>query len=277
VISFGLVSIPVKLYGAASPQSVSFNLLHEKCGGRMRQQYFCPIDNEVVERTDMVKGYEIAKNQYVRFTDEDLKKLEAERTDRLDILEFIPAKAMDPVLIEKTYYLGPDKGGARAYKLLSEAMERTGRIAVGRLGARGKEQLVLVRPYEGGLSMHYVHYADELRSMDDVERPNDIAFKPVEEELADKLIAELSVDAFRLEEFHDEYRDRVIAAAEEKARGNEISTVPAQPHAEIIDLFEALKRSLKTVERADEPPSKTAPSPSVRKTRPKPVREKKAS
>jgi DNA end-binding protein Ku len=276
-ISFGLVSIPIKLYTAASPQTVSFNLLHEKCGGRMKQQYFCPIDNEVVERDAMVKGYEIAKNQYVRFSDEDLKNLEGERTDRLDILEFVPRDSVDPAFIEKTYYLGPDKGGARAYKLLGEAMERTARVALGRLGTRGKEQLVMVQPYRGGLSMHYVHYADEVRSMDEVERPADITFKPVEEELADKLIAELSVDAFHPEQFHDAYRDRVVAAAEQKAQGREISTLPAQPRAEIVDLFEALKRSLKT---AGDPPSETqaeTPPRPLHKTRPRPAREKKAS
>lgn len=279
-ISFGLVSIPVKVYAAASPQSVSFNLLHEACGGRVRQQYFCPVDQEVVERSEMVKGYEVAKNQYVRFSEDELKKLEAERTDRLDIVEFVPAKAMDPVLIEKTYYLGPDKGGARAYKLLSLAMDRTERIAVGRLGTRGKEQLVLVRPYEGGLSMHYVHYANEVRSMDDVERPAAVAFKPVEEELADKLIAQLSVDALDLEKFHDDYRDRVLAAAEQKAQGREISILPAQPQAEILDLFDALKRSLR--ESASEPVQEARdrrvepPSPPLHKTRVRTVREKKA-
>lgn len=280
-ISFGLVSIPIKLYTAASPQSVNFNLLHEKCGGRMKQQYFCPIDNEVVERDDMVKGYEIAKNQYVRFSDEELKKLEAERTNRLDIVEFVPRESVDAAFIEKTYYLGPDKGGARAYKLFSDAMERTARVAVGRLGTRGKEQLVFVRPYWGGLSMHYVYYANEVRSMDEVERPGSITFKPVEEELADKLIAELSVDAFHPEQFHDEYRDRVLAAAEQKAQGREISTSPAQPQAEIIDLFEALKQSLKTTATPHEPASKTTspqaePLP-LRKTRARPAREKKAS
>lgn len=244
-ISFGLVSIPVKLYTAASSQNVHFNMLHKKCGGRMRQQYFCPIDNEVVERGEIVKGYEFAKDRFVQFTDEDLKKVEAEKSDRLDIVEFVPAESVDLVYIEKTYYLGPDKGGDRAYKLLGQAMERMKRIAIGRFWTRGKEQLVIVRPHRGGLCLHQVYYADEVRSFDEVDRPGAVTFKPIEEELADKLVAELSVDSFKPEQFRDEYRDRVEAAAEQKAAGQEITTAPEQPQAEIIDLFEALKRSLK--------------------------------
>jgi DNA end-binding protein Ku len=281
-ISFGLVSIPIKLYTAASSQNVHFNLLHKKCGGRMRQQYFCPLDNEIVERGEMVKGFEYSKDKYVQFTDEELKKLEAEKSDRLDIVEFVPAESVDLVYIEKTYYLGPDKGGDRAYKLLGEAMGRTKRIAVGRFWTRGKEQLVLVRPYKGGLCLHQVYYSDEVRSMDDVERPGAVTFKPIEEELADKLITELSVTEFKPEQFHDEYRDRVDAAVEQKASGQEITTAPEQPQAEIIDLFEALKRSLKepsaaAANEAGTEASAEEPMGIKKAATKKPSREKKAT
>lgn len=243
-ISFGLVSIPFKIYTAVSPQSVSFNQLHKKCGGRIKQQLYCPVDDEVVARTDIVKGYEYQKEKYVQFDDDELKKLEAERTDRVDIVEFVPESSVDLLFVEKSYFLGPDKGGDRAYKLLSDAMTRTSRLAVGRLGTRGKEQLVLIRPYQGGLLLHHVYYADEVRSFEDVDRPGQLEFKPVEEDLADKLIEQLSVEAFRPEQFHDDYRDRVMAAVEQKAAGLEIQAAPEQPQAQIIDLFEALKRSL---------------------------------
>jgi len=243
-ISFGLVSIPIKLYTATSSQNVSFNLLHKKCGTRIKQQYICPFDKELVERSEMIKGYEYSKDRYVQFSDDELKRLEAEKTDRLDIVEFVPEETVDFIYIEKTYYLGPDKGGDRAYKLLSEAMDRTERIAVGRWGARGKEQLVLLRPYKGGLVMHMVYYADEVRAMEDVDYPGKLEFKKVEEELADKLIEQLSVDEFQPDKFHDEYRDRILAAVEQKAAGQEITTAPEAPQAQIIDLFEALKRSL---------------------------------
>lgn len=269
-ISFGLVSIPIKLFTATSAQNVSFNQLHKKCGSRLKQQLLCPVDNEIVPRTDIVKGYEYQKDRYVQFSDEELKKLEAERTDRLDIVEFVPAESVDFIYIEKTYYLGPDKGGDRAYRLLSEAMTRMNRVAVGRFGTRGKEQLVLLRPYRGGLVVHHVFYADEVRSFDDVDRPGELEFKPVEAELADKLIEQLSSDGFKPEQYHDEYRDRVSAAVEQKAAGQEISVAPEAPQAQIIDLFEALKRSLSTEgAKADEK------KPEVKKAAPKRDAKKK--
>ncbi len=271
-ISFGLVSIPIKLFTATSPQNVSFNQLHKKCGSRLKQQLICPVDNEVVPRTDIVKGYEYTKERYVQFSDEELKKLEAERTDRLDIVEFVPADTVDFIYIEKTVYLGPDKGGDRAYKLLSEAMTRMGRVAVGRYGTRGKEQLVLLRPYKGGLVMHHVFYADEVRSFDDVDRPGEVEFKPVEAELADKLIEQLSSDAFKPDQYHDEYRDRVLAAVEQKAAGQEISVAPEAPQAQIIDLFEALKRSLSAEK---EKPEGGDAKPEVKKAGPKRDSKKK--
>lgn len=254
-ISFGLVSIPFKLYTATSAQSVSFNQLHKKCGSRIKQQLICPVDNEVVQRTDIVKGYEYQKDKYVQFTDEELKSLEAERTDRIDIVEFVPADTVDFIYIEKTVYIGPDKGGDRAYKLLADAMTRMDRIAVGRFGSRGKEQLVLIRPYQGGLVVHHVYYADEVRNFDDVDRPGEIEFKPVEADLADKLIEQLSTDGFKPEQYHDEYRDRVMAAVDQKAAGQELTVVAEAPQAQIIDLFEALKASL-----GKAPPAKKEPS-----------------
>jgi DNA end-binding protein Ku len=246
-ISFGLVSIPIKVYTATAPQGVSFNMLHKKCGGRVKQQLFCPLDNEVIERRDVVKGYEHAKDQYVQFEPEELQRLDAEKTERLDIVEFVPLDSVDFVYIESTSYLGPGKGGDRAYKLLSDGMLRTSRMAVGRYWTHGKTHLVLLRSYKGGLVMHYVYYADEVRSMDDVDRPGELEFRKVEEELADKLIEQLSVPSFQPEQYHDEYRDRVIAAVEQKVLGKEITALPEQPQAQIIDLFDALKKSLEGV------------------------------
>jgi DNA end-binding protein Ku len=271
-ISFGLVSIPFKVYTATSAQSVSFNQLHKKCGSRLKQQLVCPVDNEVVQRTDIVKGYEYQKDRYVQFSEEELKKLEAERTDRIDIVEFVPADTVDFVYIERTQYLGPDKGGDRAYRLLSESMKRMNRIAVGRYGTRGKESLVLIRPYNEGLILHQVYYSDEVRSFDDVERPGELEFKPIEAELADKLIEQLSVERFRPEEYHDAYRDRVMSAVEQKAAGQEVTVAPEAPQAQIIDLFEALKRSLKADE---EPKSEGGDKPEVKKVAPKREPKKK--
>ncbi len=254
-ISFGLVSIPFKLYTAASAKGVSFNMLHKKCGGRMKQQYLCPVDNEVVERSDMVKGFEYAKDQYVKFADDELKALEAERTGTLDLLQFVPADTVDFVYIEKSYYLGPDKGGDRAYRLLSEALARASRIAVGRYSARGKDNLVLVRPYKDGLILHEVYYADEVRAFDEVETGGAFEFKPIELELAEKLIQQLDQPKFDPSAFKDEYAERVHAAVERKVAGEEILTAPEAPKAQIIDLLEALKRSV-----ASAPATATAPA-----------------
>lgn len=271
-ISFGLVSIPFKLYTATSAQSVSFNQLHKKCGSRIKQQMICPVDNEVIQRADIVKGYEYQKDKYVQFTDEELKSLEAERTDRIDIVEFVPADTVDFIYIEKTNYIGPDKGGDRAYKLLADAMTRMDRIAVGRFGSRGKEQLVLIRPYQGGLVVHHVYYADEVRNFDDVDRPGEIEFKPVEADLADKLIEQLSTDKFNPEQYHDEYRDRVMAAVDQKAAGQELTVVAEAPQAQIIDLFEALKMSLgKGPPAKKEAPAKPAEPAALPEAEAKPV------
>lgn len=244
-ISFGLVSIPIKLYTAVSAQSVSFHMLHKKCGSRIKMQLYCPVDDEVIDRKDTVKGFEHAKDQYVTFDEDELKTLQAEKNDRVDIVEFVPEESVDFMYIASSNYLGPGKGGDRAYKLLSDAMDRMDKIAVGRWWTHGKEELVLLRPYKGGLVMHRVYYADEVRSMDEVDKPSDnVEFKKSEEELADKLIEQLSVDEFKPEQFHDEYRDRVLAAVEQKVAGKEITAPAEEPQAQIVDLFEALKKSL---------------------------------
>ena len=244
-ISFGLLSIPVKVYTATSEQGVHFNQLHAKCGSRIKQRLHCPVCDETVERTDLVKGYEVAKNQYVQFTEEELRALDAERFATLDLVEFVPESTVDFVYIEQSHYLGPDKGGEKAFNLLSRAMRRMERIAVGRQWSRGKVNLVLLRPYKKGLILHHVYYANEVRSYDDVELGPDVRFSDAEDELAGRLIEQLSKPAFDPEGFEDEYAQRVHKAAAEKAEGQEITVAPEQPAAQIIDLFEALKQSLR--------------------------------
>jgi DNA end-binding protein Ku len=270
-ISFGLVSIPFKLYTAASSQNVSFNLLHKKCGGRMKQQYFCPVDNCIVERSEMVKGFEFAKEQFVQFAEDELKKLESPKTDSLELVEFVPESTVDFVHIEKSYYIGPDKGGDRAYQLLSKSMQRTGRVAVGRYWTRGKEQLVLIRPYRSkGLILHYVYYSNEVRAFDEIELGSEAAFKPVEEQLADKLIEQLAKPEFDAKAFKDDYQERVKSAVEAKVSGQEIVVAQEAPKAQIIDLFEALKRSLDQSANAsagDASPASERPPPKKAKPR----------
>lgn len=251
-ISFGLVTIPVKLYSTGeSAVGITLNMLHKKCGSRLKQQYICPTDNEVVGREDMVKGYEYAKGQYVLFTEEELKALTPEATNAIEITEFVPLDQVDPIYYEKSTYLGPDRGGDRPYRLLSQAMRETGRAALARYRARGKDYLVLMRPYEEGLLMQHLRYADEVRAFTEVPvAPAEV--KEPELRLAIQLIEQIATDKFEPEQYEDEVRKRTRDLIEQKVQGQEITATPVEaPKAQIIDLMEALKASLATVAPAE--------------------------
>lgn len=279
-ISFGLVSIPVKFFTAASSEQVSFNMLHKKCGGRLKMQFVCPTDNnEVVERSDTVKGYEYSKGQYVQFNEEELKALETERGGSIEITEFVPVTSVDFLQVEKSYYLGPDKGGDKAYRLLGEAMTAKGRVAVGRWSARGKEQVVLVRPYgKDGLVIHQLYYSNEMRAFSEIDTGATFTFSEKEHELAEKLIEELGTDSFDATKYTDSFSERVKAAVDQKVAGQEITIAPEAPKAQIIDLFEALKKSLADVQEKGGPlagPKKAEATPAEEAPAKKP-RAKKA-
>src|ERR687890_1971393 len=243
-ISFGLVSVPVSLYSASeSSSNVSFNMLHKTCGTRLKQQYICPKDGAVVERDEITKGYEFAKGQYVTFTPEEIKALDEKATNSIDITEFVPLDSVDRMYLDKVYYLGPDKGGDRAYRLLGEALKATGRAAVGQYSARGKQHLVLVRPLDGVLVMEQLHYAAELRPASEVPHP-DTPVKEAELALAQQLIEQSATDEFRPENYHDTVRERVLEAIQRKVEGQEITADAPAPETKIIDLMDALKASL---------------------------------
>ena len=244
-ISFGLVSIPVKLYASGnSSTGIRFNMIHKKCGSRLKQQYICPQDSEKVERAEIVKGYEFAKGQYVTFKDEELKALEERSTQAIEITEFLPTKKIDPIYFEKSYYLGPDRGGDRAYGLLARALVKSGRSALAKYAARGKQYLVLVRPFEGGLVMQQLRYADEVRPMSEIPL-GDADIKDPELKLALQIVDQGVSDSFRPEAYEDDVRKRIEDAIQQKVEGKEITAEPAEePKAKVIDLMEALKASL---------------------------------
>jgi DNA end-binding protein Ku len=253
-ISFGLVSIPVKLYSATQPSAgVSFNLLHGKCGTRVKQQYICPRDNELVSRDEMVKGYEISKDQYVTFTPEELKALEERATETIDIAQFVPVSSIDPVYFDKPYYLSAEKGGEKAYKLLTEAMRESGRAALARYAARGKQYLVMVRPTTekpGGLVLQQLLYADEVRPLAEVPLPDGEVREP-ELKLARQLIDQIASETFEPTLYHDDVRVRIQADIQRKMQGQDIATSEPEPQpARIIDLMEALKASLAAAPQA---------------------------
>jgi len=243
-ISFGLVSVPVNLFSSSeSSAAISFNMLHTKCGSRLKQQYICAQEGVVVEKDEVTKGYEFSKGQYVRFTAEEIKALDEKATNTIDIGQFVPLAAVDRIYLEKVYFLGAGKGGERAYKLLVAALRDTGRAALGQYSARGKQYLVLVRPMGDLLVMEQLHYASELKNADEVPRP-DAQIKDAELTLAKQLIEQGSVDEFQPESYHDTVRERVLEAIQAKVDGEEITAEPAAPQTKIIDLMDALKASL---------------------------------
>jgi len=243
-ISFGMVSIPIRLYTASeSKAAVSFNLLHGKCKSRLKQQYVCPKDDEIVPRDQMVKGYEFQKDQYVSFTEEELKAMAEEAQKAIEITEFVPAAQVDPIYFDGAYYLGPDQGGERAYRLLSEAMTQTSRCALAKWAARGKQYLVLVRPVKGGLVMQQLLYADEVRAFSEVP-VGEAEVKDAELKLAIQLVEQIASNEFHPENYEDEVRKRYLEAIQRKVEGQEVTSAPEAPRAQIIDLMEALKASL---------------------------------
>jgi DNA end-binding protein Ku len=247
-ISFGMVSIPVKLFSATeASRAISFNLLHKACGSRLKQQYLCAKEDVVVPREDMAKGYEFAKDQYVMFSPEELKALEETGTHTAEITEFVPLKTVDPVYFDKAYYLGPDKGGAKPYALLARALRESGRCALGRWAARGKQYIVMIRPIEDlveGLVMQQLLYAGEVRPMREIDIPK-TEVKAAELKLAQQLIEQQASDKFDPAQYKDEVRDRIETAVQKKVEGQEITTTE-QPEtgAQVIDLMEALRASL---------------------------------
>jgi DNA end-binding protein Ku len=249
-ISFGLVTIPVRLYPAAqSSATVSFNLLHAKCGSRLRQQYVCSKDGEKVDREDMVKGYEVSKDRYVTFTPEELKALDEIATQTIDIAEFVAAADVDPIFFDTAYHLGPDKGGAKAYRLLALALERSGRAALARYAARGKQYLVLIRARAGRLFLQQLRYADEVRSPEEIP-VDEVELKEAEVQLALRLIEQTSSEGFHPERYEDSVRKRVLEAIERKVQGEQIrAAAPAAAQGQVIDLMDALKASLAASER----------------------------
>ncbi|MGH8625060.1 MAG: Ku protein [Gammaproteobacteria bacterium] len=255
-ITFGLVSIPVKLYSATQARAgISFHLIHKSCGSRLRQQYFCIKEDVPVERADMVKGYEFAKDQYVTFSAEELKELEEKGTGTVEIAQFVPEEKIDPIYYDKAYYLAPDKGGPKPYALLSQAMKKTGRCALARWAARGKQYIVQLRPVDGALVMQQLLYADEVRPMSEIEIPPAQAKEP-ELKLAEQLIEQISVEDFDPSQYEDEVKKRIEAAVERKVEGEEVSVSPEPEKggAQIIDLMAALRESL------NKAPKKPAPA-----------------
>ena len=247
-LSFGLVSIPVKIFSATESKSgIGFSLLHKGCGSRLKQQYVCIREDVVVERSEMVKGYEFEPDHYAVFEPDELKALEDEAKHTVDIVSFMPSGAVDPIYFDKAYYLGPDKRGGKPYTLLAEAMRKTGTCALAQWTWKGKQYMVQVRATDEGLVLQQLLYADEVRSMVDL-HVEKAPVQPAELALAQQLIEQNSVEGYDPSAYKDEEKDRILAAIDKKIAGKKIavSEERSEPRqgAEVIDLMEALRASM---------------------------------
>ncbi|HEU5188694.1 MAG TPA: Ku protein [Methylomirabilota bacterium] len=247
-IALGLVAIPVRLYPAAVSRRVSFHMLHAKCGSRVRTQWFCPVCHRVVGREELVRGYEVSKGRFVRMSEDEMEALVGPRSREIELMEFVPLESVDPVYLDEAYFLGPDRGGARPYRLLETALTETGRVGIAHFMLRGKASLVLIRAASGVLMLHTMYYADEVRDAPDVERG---AVKPAEQKLARRLIDELARPRYEASRHHDEFRTRVLQAIRRKAAGKAAAVAaPPAPRGKVIDLMDALQQSLERGGRA---------------------------
>ena len=256
-ISFGLVSIPVRFYTATKPEDVHFNLLHESCGTRVNRKWWCPHHEKIVPSDELIRGYAISKNKYVTFTDEEIDALETDNNRALEITEFVDLHQIDPVFFEKAYFLGPAAGGGKTYKLLATALKKQGKVALGRWVSANREHLVVLRPYEEGLILHTMFYADEVRDFGAIEHEAGHVTEK-ETKLAEMLINELTESKFNPLQYKDEYRERLLDRIRAKAHGKTITAEEPEEEkgGEVIDIMEALRRSL----QGGRAPAKRAPA-----------------
>ncbi|HEX8111059.1 MAG TPA: Ku protein [Kofleriaceae bacterium] len=243
-LTFGLVAIPVRIYATSErSHEIHFHLVHEGCGERLHQQYVCPRHGPV-DRDEIIKGYELSRGSFVELSRPELEALEAVSSDEIAIQEFVPAAAVDPLLIEHTYYLGPGKGGERAYRLLRDALAAADLVGIASYAARGKQYIVELLPYETGLAMLQLRYADELKPWSEVPAPPQVKPSAAEIALASKIIDNLRRATFDPSRYHDEVKDRVRDLIASKAKGGEIVAPPSAERPPVTDLMAALKASL---------------------------------
>jgi DNA end-binding protein Ku len=255
-ISFGLVSVPVRLYAAAREEHVSFNQIHEVCGSRIKQQIFCPVCDRVVERSELAKGYQVDRDAYVLVSGEELKTLEAGSSEAMEITQFVSLSEVDPIYYQSSYYSAPEDPGRRAYGLLLQAMEKLNVAAIAKVTMHQREQIVLMRPYHNGIILHTLYFPAEVRAIAEYGKTESMTLQKPEIALAEQFIQQLTA-AFNPEQYKDEYQERVLALVETKRAGQVIAGQPQKAKlAPVIDLMEALKKSI--ADRGAAPPSTPA-------------------
>lgn len=242
-LSFGLISIPVRLFAAARSERVSFNQIHEKCGSRIKQQIFCPTCERVVERSELAKGFEVEKNRFVLVEDEEIKKIAPNSSDTMEILEFVHADQVDPIYFDSSYFMVPEEAGKKAYHLLLETMKKSGYSALAKIAMHQREFTVIIRPHSNGLTLHTMFYPEEVREVPEYGHSDNVSLKPQEIALAEQLVEGLAAD-FEPQKYHDEYQAKLQQLIEAKREGLEVKGEEPRKQAPVIDIMAALKKSL---------------------------------
>jgi DNA end-binding protein Ku len=242
-ITFGLITIPIRLYAAARTERVSFNQIHGVCGSRIKQQIFCPHCDRVVERNELVKGYEVEKDRYVIVNDEEIKSIAPPSSDNMEIVEFVRAEGIDPIYFDASYFMTPEDAGKKAYHLLLETMRKSGYSAIAKIAMHQREFTVVVRPHADGLLLHTMFYPEEVREVPEFRRDDSVTVKPQEVALAEKLVEGLATD-FDPSKYHDDYQARMLQMIEAKREGQAVAEEAPKKRAPVIDLMQALQKSL---------------------------------
>ncbi len=247
-LTFGLISMPVRLFSGARGEHVSFHMLHRKDLSRVKQQLWCPVDEKVIDRSDTVKGYEYRKGEYVVVEPEEIKKIEPKTAKAMEILEFVPTDKVDPVYFESSYYLVPEEAGKRPYALLVKAMQDTNYVAIAKITMHNREYTTILRPQEEGLMLHTMYYENEVRRIEDFGTKN-VELKSAELKIAHQLIEALAAK-FEPEKYHDTFQDNLKALIQARLEGREVTEVekPRKPEP-VVDLMSALKQSLEKMEK----------------------------
>ncbi|MBV9404143.1 MAG: Ku protein [Acidobacteriaceae bacterium] len=257
-ITFGLITIPVRLYAAARTERVSFNQIHQPCGSRIKQQTVCPQCDRVVERSELVKGYEVEKDRYVIVNDEEVKSVAPASSDNMEIFEFVKAETIDPIYFDASYFMVPEEAGKKAYHLLLQTMQKSGYSAIAKVAMHQREYTVVVRPHADGLLLHTMFYPEEVREVPEFRRDENVSVKPQEVALAEKLVEGLATD-FEPSKYHDEYQGRLMQMIEAKREGQAVPSEAPKKRAPVIDLMQALQKSLGELP-ARKPAAKAAPA-----------------
>lgn len=242
-ITFGLVSIPIRLYAAARTSRVELHQLHSVCKTRLRQPLFCPTCNRMVDRSEVVKGYEYEDGKYVLLDPEEVKKIAPHSARTMEILAFVKESEIDPLFFDSSYFVVPEEEGRKAYQLLLKTLESAQRVGIAKVAMHQREYTVFIRPYDHGLTLHTMYFANEIREAPGYGKTEDVKLKPQEVKLAEQLVENLS-EPFRLNKYHDEFQDRLKALIDAKQKGREVTAAPEPHRAPVIDMMAALKKSL---------------------------------